>query len=186
MVKFNKLVPLAIKYKFTPSCLYDFDDNDEYDKNKLVGLAFVVLPRIRTKSWLNKVINHGGTVLPWFKFLGLVVINPIHWSSARVCWNTVNKEGKIDIWPYIYDKGIRVSGLKKMTMCDIDKPYLFGVNMDKSSNMIQFFCREENKTKPVSVYYKLKDIGIFFLFLDLFFGGNKAAPHDMAFYYSMD
>jgi len=181
MVEFNNEVSITVKYAFMSSCLYDFDDNDEYDKNKLVGISFVVFPRIRTKKWLNNKIDSGNVVLPWFKFLGLVVIKPHHWSSIRICWNTVNKEGKIDVWPYVYDRGMRISGMKKMAMCEIDQKYIFTVNVYKESDRIELFCYDEARTDINSNLYRIKDKGSLFMFLDLYFGGNKAAPHDMEF-----
>lgn len=161
-------------FMFTESCLYDFNDKDESDKNKLMGISFVIFPRIRSKSWLKEQTL---PVLVWFTILGYVVIKPMHWRSARICWNTVNKENKIDIWPYFYDKGVRISGLSKMYTCELYIEYDFYVEVDKKENTVELSVKDT--THIGTEKHTINDIGSAYLYLDLYFGGNKPAPHTM-------
>lgn len=175
----NRIFSITKIFNFDKSCLYDFNDNDEHDKNKLFGLSFAIWPRIRTQAWEHKNFENGKTVLIWFRFLGLVVIKPMHWSSVRFCWNTVNKDGKVDIWPYIYNKGIRISNFKAIGTCDPGKDYVFRIDIDKIIDAVIFTKINSEDGERITTNYDIEDTGIMYMYLDLYFGGNRTAPHDI-------
>lgn len=162
-------------FVFTNSCLYDFDDNDEHDKNKLFGISFAMFPRIRTNEWVKQKHNNNSIVMAWFKLLGLSVIKPHHWSSARFCWNTINKHGKVNIYPYIYDEGIRVT-LPLMGTCELDLHHKFRIEI---MNGIVMFTMNGSAGENITTTHYIGNTGIFYYYLDLYFGGNKTAPHDI-------
>jgi hypothetical protein len=178
MVNLRRVFSIEKIFNFDKSCLYDFNDNDEYDKNKLFGLSFAFWPRIKTRKWLACRKANKDVVLPWFSFLGLVVIKPQHWSSVRFTWNTVNKVNKIDIYPYVYDKGVRKRISESLGLCNIGEDYHFKLHVDKRADRVIFV--KSHTANGSNVYeYAIKDTGIFYNYLDVYFGGNKKAPHDM-------
>jgi len=158
---------------FNETAIYRFNDADDGDKNKLFGVSMRFFPVIRKlKSF------EGKNIYPWFKLLGLAVFKPQHWSSIRIAWNCQDRNSSIRIYKYAYDKGERT----RSDICEIpiNKPAIFIINVDKQTGVVKILVEYLNK--EYRNYAKTEIKGSLYWLLDLYFGGNRPAPHLITIY----
>lgn len=103
----------------------------------------------------------------WNKLVGATIglIHPHTWS-ARVAWRY--KDTHIELTPYLYKNGKRVI-YDNPVKVDLNVPIL--VRLEFFDNKV--FIRIGEKTYLIAMKYD----ALFGIKLNLYFGGNKQAPH---------
>lgn len=139
---------LREQYKFTDSCFYNFENEDQYDVNKLFGIS----------------------------------IGYHHINSFRFGWRPLIETKEIEIVAYEYRNKIRVPTIHicnilpniwydyTLTLNNIDKTIeyeIYNVKYRKTCGIL-----EEKIDSKTGIGYKC----------NLYFGGNKTAPHDIEIY----
>lgn len=182
IVLFKDFFRIDMRVKFLDSCIYEFNDVDDYDFNKLFGLSFTLLPRIRSKTWAG-----GKDTRTWFSIGNYIVIKPHHWNSIRFVWNCL--EGKIAMAPYVFKNGERVnkpyfadqSGATLLFNTDIYYKLVMSVRKETSEARLIIY---EGQSSDLYMDFdvttmKMPKWFVLYQYLDLYFGGNKTAPHTM-------
>ena len=182
-------ITLTREYIFTESCLYNLGDNDDKDINKLFGIGLNIFPKIvnikKDKQYIiNDIKNESllGRVI-WFKlFNRYYVLKPQNYSSFMFGWNIVS-EKFIGLYKYCHNyHGGRIDfNSSHITMFRIGDVIKLSVTIDKKHKTIKMIGADWNNnllfTKLIDLSaYKIK---WFLLYLDLWFGGNRPAPHDI-------
>ena len=138
-------------YIFTDSCRYRLDGGDQFDWNKLYGYCYGM--------------------------------DGIHKNSGRIVWRYNPNTDKIELAAYCYDNDIRVYQL--LGEVNIDEQILVSVEvMDNIIKMSLVGVYNNDKldttkgnTFKMEFNESLKDK--FKFSCDLYFGGNRVAPHQI-------
>lgn len=146
----------CFEFSFCETAKYDLKSEDQYDLNKLAGIADF-------KLFLNGKLK-----------------NPAHIQSCRVGWRYVN--GKFQIASYTYVNGKRhvtkdgvsiISGRTYVVkISKIRSGYMLMVK-DKYDDKIILTRMTETMKRPTSISIKLPG----------YFGGNRTAPNDIEYYF---
>lgn len=151
------------RVNFTESCLYPFDDPDDYDINKLVGISFLRMTKFAA---------------------------PHHSDSIRFGWRcSENHPGKISIYPYWYNKGQRYWYNKSHTgqqhaILDINREYVFRLQLMPEHGRFRLTiyqgAYEWSNDHPLFSFETHFDFPKFKWGYMLFpyFGGDNTAPQD--------
>lgn len=183
-VNFKDYFRIELKVRFDPNCVYNFGNEDNHDKNKLFGLSFTLLPRIRHKDWIR-----GGDVRIWFRLGNYIVIKPHHWNSVRFGWNVSPNMSQLLLTPYIFRNGKRVSrdyfsnNVGDWISFDTDKYYRFILNVRKETREVRMVIYDNSGSDLYldfdKIILKVPKWKVVYYYLDLYFGGNRTAPHTM-------
>ena len=132
---------------FTDSTIYQFDDADQYDVNKLFGFSFGM---------------H-------------------HNNSVRFGWRPNGDLSKIEIVGYEYHDKLRIPTIP---ICEVqlNKWYKYQLKYNAKTSYIEYTVISDDENFGMQHPIKLKKLFTFGYKLDLYFGGNKTAPHKMIFY----
>ncbi len=147
LIRKDKSFIITKSFKFTESTIYLFNDEDQYDVNKLFGFS----------------------------------VGMHHNNSFRFGWRPNTDLSKIEIVGYEYHNKLRIPTIP---ICEIDlnKWYEFTLKYNHKTNYIEYRVTDGEYTNSTQHPIKLKDNINFGYKLDLYFGGNKTAPHKMIFY----
>lgn len=156
-------------FVFNETALYRFNDADDSDKNKLFGITTRWLPVVIKKSTIDYNVH------PWFSFLGYYIFKPHHWNSSRVAWNCHNDLNMVTLYKYQYREGIRYS--HKVVDIPLNVPVKVVFNFNKIDG--EYVIQVEIGAKKHYKYGRIEPGTNRYLLLDLYFGGNKAAPHNI-------
>jgi len=153
------IYPKVIKksFMFSTSCMYDFKDNDQHDVNKLFGMS----------------LNY----FPTFKKL-----TPHHNNSVRFGWRPKVDLNLIQIVAYEY---LNAQRRPTKIIANVKMEEWYSYNMFVSKDMVFYTIVEEEKPDNVFTYisnYVLKRDKLLGYELDVYFGGNRTAPHDITLY----
>lgn len=151
---------LNFTFRFSSNCLYSLGSVDEDLKcNKLYGMSFGPI--------------HNTTTL-W----GRLFSKRAH--SFRLGWNCEKQNGKIQLFAYYYNAGVR----KIEYICDIcvSQTYNCFMYFDRTSNKILVDVTGDGLNINTSYYFRFNDCLRWGLFLFPFFGGDMAAPNKMNMY----
>jgi hypothetical protein len=171
--KFGKNIRAS--YKFIEETIYDLNNSDQYDWNKLFGFTDCLLPRFRVLNTEDTRVN---TCDFKVKILNRVVafFRPVHWQSARFVWRWSTEKQVFESTSYCYVKGVRTYyydvfniPLNSITDFKITKTFNNYYFTAIRGNLKIYDKVEEakQKTKPYGYY------------LGFFFGGNQKAPKDI-------
>jgi len=143
----NKDLIINKKFKFDSSAIYKFNDEDQYDINKLFGFS-----------------------------IGLH-----HHNSFRFGWRPNKNLDKIEILGYEY---LNKKRLPEYKVCDVNlnEWYNYQLKYDHLKNEISYTITKDNLVYNISHLVQIKrklNIGYR---LNLYFGGNKKAPHNIIIY----
>jgi len=182
--EWNKLFigqQISADFIFDENSIYDLNDENQDDWNKLFGFADCFWPRIKLLSQndeRNKTSDFKINILG--KALNLFF--PWHWRSARFVWRYNVKKRVFEIGYYTYINGLRrfednsktyeLFFNKKTTMkVESDENVMFG-------NRYIFTIRDYKGSvfysRLISTPYRSSILGIK---LHAFFGGNEVAPN---------
>lgn len=151
---------LNFEFRFCSNCLYDLGSEAENLKcNKLYGMSFGLI--------------HNTTTL-WGRLFKKYAY------SFRLGWNCEKKNGKIQIFAYYYNAGVR----KIDYICDVSVSKLYTCYMyfDRTSNQIAVDITGDDANIHTSYYFRFNDCLRFGMFLYPYFGGDLPAPRKMSFY----
>lgn len=110
------------------------------------------------------------------KLVGIGYLPGHHKDSARFGWRYDIKTGQVEIVSYCYVKGQRE--IKHICFCEIGKRYYLELNT--LEKWYQFFVYRPGELKHFGSSAVNHDHNKHFKYrLGAFFGGNRAAPHDM-------
>lgn len=92
-----------------------------------------------------------------------------HENSVRLGWNCGKQNNKIQLYAYIYNKGVR----KEYYLDDysIDKWYKIGVMFNRLENMVYI--------GSIGIKFDMTDLPMIGYNLKPYFGGKQVAPHTM-------
>jgi hypothetical protein len=147
LIRKDKSFSIIKSFKFTESTIYYFDDNDQYDVNKLFGFS----------------------------------IGMHHNNSVRFGWRPNKDLSKIEIVGYEYHDKLRIPTLP---ICEIslNKWYEYQLKYNHKTNYIEYLVTDGENSFGTQHPIKIKKKFNFGYKLDLYFGGNKTAPHKMIIY----
>lgn len=180
-VRFSNIVNIKRRYQFGPRAIYDFYDDDQYDRNKLYGISFRLFPKVL----LSKDVDL--EIVPWFSFLGMTVIKPGNWDCAMVAWRFDPVISKIRLYSYVRRNGLRkYSGLEDgfLTSVGVGELFTSGIIVDKVDGTAEFCVASGEEQQQVS-RVAVVNVGEFqwlFWYLDAWFGGNRKAPREIKYY----
>jgi len=144
----GKSFTITKKFKFTESTIYQFNDNDQHDVNKLFGFS----------------------------------IGFHHVNSFRFGWRPNADLTKIEIVAYEYHDKIRIPTIP-IREVELNRWYEYRLEYVAGRNEVHYIIMENSEygagvTSPIILKNKLN----WGYKLDLYFGGNKKAPHKIIFY----
>lgn len=159
---------MSFSARLDQSNVFDLNNSDDQDVNKLFGLSFGLFP-----SFLP---------FPSLTGKGKYIIAPAHHvNSYRIGWNYLKGTNQFRLYHYWYNKGVR--HFKYLCEVAVGKEFTINLSFHRGDNLI--WCDLYiGKTKMVSegVVFNFKDVSKFSYKLFPYFGGNNPAPHDMSFY----
>ncbi len=149
-----------VLFKFSESCKYNLNNENQSAINKLWGYSFI--GHCPYQNFEHELPNSFGKRLRW-------IFGAIHKNSFRLGWNYNNETDKFQIFAYWYNNGIR--GGYKLQDCNVNEEVRITLNNDYHNNHILITGLWTIKFN----FPKLK-IGMHH---DLWFGGKEPAPHNM-------
>jgi len=183
-IAFSSYFRIELRVRFDPSCIYKFNNNNNHDRNKLFGLSFTLLPRIRHRNWIE-----GGDVRIWFSIGNYIVIKPHHWNSIRFVWNIAGNGVQLLIAPYVFKQGKRMykhhfsDNAGETLWFDTDIYYRFVLNVRKEVSEVRMIVYDNSGRDLYldfdKVFMKVPRWMVMYYYLDLYFGGNQSASHTM-------
>lgn len=150
---------LPFEFMFTSSCKYDLNDVHYLDVNKLYGMSFGLI--------------HNFTTL-WGRIFKKSA------NSFRIGWNCQSRNGKIQLFGYYYNNGVRSS----IYICDVDvnKVYSCTLVCDRATNKIMVDISAEGFASNSVFDFNFDNSPKYGFILFPFFGGTIEAPHRMTFF----
>ena len=147
LIRKDKPFSITKRFKFTESTIYYFDDDDQYDVNKLFGFS----------------------------------VGMHHNNSVRFGWRPNSDLSKIEIVGYEYHNKLRIPTIP---ICEINLNswYEFGLKYNHKTGYIEYYVTDGDYTNSLQHPIKLKSKINLGYKLDLYFGGNKPAPHKIIIY----
>ena len=147
LIKKDRSYSITKSFMFTESTIYQFDDADQYDVNKLFGFSFG--------------IHHN--------------------NSVRFGWRPNGDLSKIEIVGYEYHDKLRIPTIP---ICEVqlNEWYVYQLKYNAKTSYIEYTVISDGENFGMQHPIKLKKMFNFGYKLDLYFGGNKTAPHKMIFY----
>jgi hypothetical protein len=147
LIRKDKSFSITKRFKFTESTIYYFDDEDQFDVNKLFGFS----------------------------------VGMHHNNSVRFGWRPNSDLSRIEIVGYEYHDKLRIPTLP---ICEIrlNKWYEYQIKYNHETSYIEYLVTDGDEKFGTKHPFKLKNKINFGYKLDLYFGGNKTAPHKMIFY----
>jgi len=143
------------KFMFTPSCLYDLKDEDQHDVNKLFGMSFNFFPTCKTHV-------------------------PHHINSARFGWRAKLDRQVIEIVVYEYVSGVRrpTQVITEVSVTEWYEYMMYWIN-----GKMYYSIRSNNKSVATfSTDFPLRKDVVLGYELDVYFGGNETAPHNITIF----
>lgn len=143
--------------RFTESCRYDLQSEDQFDTNKLIGIGYA-------RGWFR--LN-----TPWWKFRKYH-----HKDSARFGWRYNTKTEQIEILAYCYINGRRE--IHPICACMIGQRY--DLHLTILSTCYYLAVHYKGDVRSIGYAWVNHSHSKKFMYrLGVFFGGNKVAPHEM-------
>ncbi len=150
---------LNFDFMFTSSCKYDLGYEHNLDVNKLFGRSFGLV--------------HNTTTI-WGRLFKKSA------NSFRIGWNCCSQNGKIQLFAYYYNDGVRK--IEYIAEVDVNKNYNCYIYMDRTANKIRVNLTSD-KFESSTVYdFRFKDCPQWGLKLFPYFGGTYWAPQRMTIY----
>lgn len=133
---------------FTEDSIYELDEVNQWDWNKLMGFSIGLFPR----KWKR----------------------PMWYNSVRLGWRWLNNS--IQICPYTYSKSVRDFNYEPLNL-ELNKKYTIKINQDHKKSIFSIEVLNENTLIGLwSVDLKTTIDDKYGWSACLFFGGNKRAP----------
>ncbi len=147
---------------FSFNCKYDHDTKDQFDTNKLFGIAFSNFWRL---MWI---------CISWPVF-AVLNRNRHHDDSARFGWRyDINKQ-KFILSAYCYVNGKRII----KDLCEALATWNYTCTLMVLSDCYSFYVQKENGESLASYTIERTHKKRWSFPLGIYFGGNRKAPHDM-------
>lgn len=158
---FYRNKPLVnFRFAFTSNCIYNLNDQHNQDCNKLFGVSFGLVHN--TSTLWGRIFKKSA-------------------NSFRIGWNCSSQNGKIQLYAYYYNDGVR----KIEYIIEVPKNKEFDASLyfDRIDNKVHVDINAEGFDNSHSVYdFRFKDCPRFGMFLFPYFGGTIAAVHRMVIY----
>lgn len=161
---------LSYSIMFTNSCAYNIGPADQLDVNKLFGIGYITFKFL----YLKKFNVFGNTVkLPWAR--------PMHHvNSVKFGWRYDPQSGDMmEIVAYWYDNAER--WILPMGYVKIGKYYDYTIKIKEGWHTLEVYdIGGGERTLRFSKDVLIDDPCDLGYRLNLYFGGNQKAPHDMS------
>lgn len=145
---------MIISFSLPPESTYKLDNKeDQEDINKIGGIVFGLGGLIKNQH-------------------GITTIENIHQNSIRLGMH--DDEGKIKVFVYWYNKGIRHYYHINHTLYDLFNSYAFA--LDRVNNAVK--VRNRLTGDSFTFQYDFKDVPTWGFYCYPFFGGNQVSPID--------
>lgn len=154
-----------------------------------IGIYFPVLIKKDKSYSINLHFKFSDSTIYWFDDADQYDVNKLfgfsigmhHNNSFRFGWRPNADLSKIEIVGYEYRDKLRIPTIP---ICEIDlnKWYEFTLKYNHKTSYIEYHVTDGEYTNSTQHPIKLKNKINLGYKLDLYFGGNKKAPHKMIFY----
>lgn len=173
----GSIIRLSRSFIFNETAIYSFGDADDSDKNKLFGISRRILPVVKRKSWAKDK-----ELMIWFSIPGFVVIKSHHWSSIRFAWNCYTLS-TVRIYAYLYQEGKRVVHSEFLpNSLPLNKNIFCDLGFNKKTGVAHLMVRYDDRENIAIIEMKPQKSRVLYEYLDLYFGGNRKAPHAITIY----